>query len=94
MVVEKSLDSRDILEREFHEMGERRETTRIFRTIRFFRGFRVKDSRLCTSHVPAGFYLLTHPQIGVKFRPMYRHPHRKRLFHRHFFGMIVSAFRR
>jgi hypothetical protein len=35
---------------------------------------------------------LTHFRNGVKFRPMYRHPHRKRLFHPHFFGTIVSVF--
>ena len=38
--------------------------------------------------------LLTLLQIGVKFGGMYGHPPRKRLFPEHFFGMIVSVFRK
>jgi hypothetical protein len=37
-------------------------------------------------------YPLTLVQIGVKFGAMYEHSYRKRLFPKHFRGMIVSVF--
>jgi hypothetical protein len=43
-------------------------------------------------HAFASLNPLTHLQIGVKFRPMYRHLHRKRLFRWNCFGKGVSAF--